>query len=301
MTSARWRRIAILLTVPTVVAAVALISQRLTAPASSAPAVQDKAEETTTASNAKKTNRLIDEKSPYLLQHAHNPVDWYPWGEEAFAKAKREDKPVFLSVGYSTCYWCHVMEKQSFEDEEVAKIMNEHFVAIKVDREERPDIDEQYMLATQLATGRGGWPNSVWLTPDRKPWMAGTYFPKPQFVRILTQLAGAWKTRRAEIEEQAGIFVAAIAEAGDPKALAPGAGGSLDEGVVARAAATFAEQFDPIYGGFGSAPKFPPHGALELLIQRAQNRSDAAAADLVPITTTLDAMWLGGMHDHIGG
>ena len=160
----------------------------------------------------RKANRLIREKSPYLLQHAYNPVDWYSWGEEAFAKAKREDKPIFLSVGYSTCYWCHVMEKSSFEDSEVAKLLNEDFVAIKVDREERPDIDEQYMLATQLVTGRGGWPNSVWLTPDRKPWMAGTYFPKPEFMSALRQLAEIWKRRRAEVNPQADSLAQAIAD-----------------------------------------------------------------------------------------
>ena len=137
----------------------------------------------------KYTNHLIHETSPYLLQHAHNPVNWYSWGPEALAKAVKEDKPIFLSVGYSTCYWCHVMERQSFETEEVAKILNEHFIAIKVDREERPDIDAQYMLATQLVIGRGGWPNSLWLTPDGRPWMAGTYFPKARFIRILRTLA----------------------------------------------------------------------------------------------------------------
>ncbi|MGH7957268.1 MAG: thioredoxin domain-containing protein, partial [Opitutaceae bacterium] len=244
------------------------------------------------------TNRLSREKSPYLLQHAHNPVEWFPWGEEAFAKAKREDKPIFLSVGYSTCYWCHVMEKQSFEDAEVAKILNEHFVAIKVDREERPDVDEQYMLATQLVTGRGGWPNSVWLTPDGKPWMAGTYFPKPQFMSVLTQLADVWKKRRGDVNKQAGSLAAAIAEAGNATALA-GARGELKPEILDRAVATLAGRFEPRYGGFGAAPKFPPHGVLRLLLRQYADKKTETL--LTPITKTLDAMWLGGLHDHIGG
>jgi len=247
----------------------------------------------------KPTNRLAREQSPYLLQHAHNPVDWFPWGEEAFAKAKREDKPVFLSVGYSTCYWCHVMEQQSFEDEEVAALMNEHFVAIKVDREERPDVDEQYMLATQLVAGRGGWPNSVWLTPAGKPWMAGTYFPKPQFVSVLTQLAEVWRTRRTEVDEQAARLATAIAAAGNATALAGGAGGELKGEIIDRAVAALLARFEPRDGGFGPAPKFPPHGALRLLLRQQGDTRDEAL--LEPITKTLDAMWLGGLHDHLGG
>ena len=162
------------------------------------------------------TNRLVDQTSPYLLQHAHNPVQWYPWSDEAFAKAKLENKPIFLSVGYSTCYWCHVMEVESFEDEEVAAVINEHFIAIKVDREERPDIDEQYMLATQLIAKRGGWPNSVWLTPDGKPWMAGTYFPKQGFIQVLLQLADVWKNRRDEVNQQADILTKATQQMSRP-------------------------------------------------------------------------------------
>jgi len=244
----------------------------------------------------KHTNHLIDESSPYLLQHAHNPVNWYPWGEEAFEKAKREDKPVFLSVGYSTCYWCHVMEKESFEDEEVAKILNEHYVSIKVDREERPDIDEQYMLATQLINQRGGWPNSVWLTPEGKPWMAGTYFPKEQFMTILNQLADVWENRRADVENQADQLSDAIAQAG---------GATVSEDVeltkdlVDQAVNRLSGRFDPSNGGFGRAPKFPPHGTLALLIRQYQDTGEESL--VTPITETLDAMWLGGMHDHIGG
>jgi len=243
------------------------------------------------------TNHLIHETSPYLLQHAHNPVNWFAWGDEAFEKAKREDKPIFLSVGYSTCYWCHVMEKESFENVEVAKILNDHFVAIKVDREERPDIDEQYMLATQLMHQRGGWPNSVWLTPEGKPWMAGTYFPKPQFISALTQLADIWQTRRVDVNRQADALAQQIALIGG--GVPAGEGGELTPQRLDRAVTGLTDRFDPRNGGFGGAPKFPPHGTLRLLLRRYQ---DTQNPDLLPpITRTLDAMWLGGMHDHVGG
>jgi len=245
----------------------------------------------------KHTNKLIHETSPYLLQHAHNPVNWYPWGEEAFEKARSEDKPVFLSVGYSTCYWCHVMEKESFENPEVAKILNDNFIAIKVDREERPDIDKQYMLATQLMTRRGGWPNSVWLTSRGKPWMAGTYFPKPQFMAALNQLAKIWKTGRADVERQADALVAAIDQIGGNTAAVQR--GELTPQLVDQAVGNLVANFDPHQGGFGGAPKFPPHGTLRLLIR--QYRDTGSQTLLEPITKTLDAMWLGGMHDHIGG
>jgi len=245
------------------------------------------------------TNHLVDETSPYLLQHAHNPVNWYPWGEAAFEKARKEDKPIFLSVGYSTCYWCHVMEKESFEDEEVAAILNEHYVAIKVDREERPDIDEQYMLATQIVTRRGGWPNSVWLTPDGRPWMAGTYFPKPQFMEILEHLARAWDQRRPEINQQADQLAAAIARASAGRVAGEEANASLGEALINEAAGELLGRYDATHAGFGSAPKFPPHGTLRLLIERYRQEEDPAR--LEPITATLDAMWLGGMHDHVGG
>ncbi|MGJ3243553.1 MAG: DUF255 domain-containing protein [Opitutales bacterium] len=240
-------------------------------------------------------NRLIDETSPYLRQHAHNPVDWYPWGDEAFAKARREDKPIFLSVGYSTCYWCHVMEKESFEDPEVARILNEHYVAIKVDREERPDVDKHYMLATQLVTGRGGWPNSVWLIPGGKPWMAGTYFPKPPFMSALNQLADAWENRRDDIERQARQLTTRMEQIGS---LPEGNAEEPSMALVRKAAEELTNRFEPEHAGFGTAPKFPPHGTLRLLMA-------LAAVDDTPlpttVTRTLDAMWLGGMHDHIGG
>jgi len=245
----------------------------------------------------KYTNHLIDETSPYLLQHAHNPVDWYPWGPEALAKAKREDKPIFLSVGYSTCYWCHVMEKESFEDEEVAAILNEHFVCIKVDREERPDIDEQYMLATQIMTGRGGWPNSVWLTPDGRPWMAGTYFPKPQFIEVLNTLNRYWENRRQELEQQADRLAGAIRQVGSGQAVETDR--PINRKLIQQSITRLTESFDEQSGGFGSAPKFPPHGGLRLLIHAYRHNQNEKV--LPAITRTLDAMWLGGMHDHVGG
>ncbi|MEO8270064.1 MAG: DUF255 domain-containing protein [Aureliella sp.] len=244
------------------------------------------------------TNLLINESSPYLLQHAHNPVNWHPWGDEAFAKAKLENKPVFLSIGYSTCYWCHVMEVESFEDPEVAAVINEHFIAIKVDREERPDIDEQYMIATQLLTQRGGWPNSVWLTPEGKPWMAGTYFPKKQFISVLNQLNEFWTTRRADIDKQADAIANAAQEINEPST-AGESNPKLTPELLHQATQYLVARFDSEQGGFHGAPKFPPHSALRLLIQQFRETSDQTL--LEPITRTLDAMWLGGIHDHIGG
>ncbi|MBA3845945.1 MAG: thioredoxin domain-containing protein, partial [Planctomycetes bacterium] len=243
-------------------------------------------------------NALIHETSPYLLQHAHNPVRWYPWGQEAFDRARREAKPVFLSVGYSTCYWCHVMEHESFEDEEVAAVLNDRFIAIKVDREERPDIDEQYMLATQLMTGRGGWPNSVWLMPDGRPWMAGTYFPKQQFIEVLRALDRAWQDQRDQVERQADQLAAAIREnAGS--AIAQPDGGAPDQALLDAALDQYRALFDRDHGGFGDAPKFPPHGALRVLLDQYRRSGDGTLLPL--ITRTLDAMRLGGIHDHLGG
>lgn len=244
------------------------------------------------------TNLLINESSPYLLQHAHNPVNWHPWGDEAFAKAKLENKPIFLSIGYSTCYWCHVMEVESFEDPEVAAVINQHFVAIKVDREERPDIDEQYMIATQLLTQHGGWPNSVWLTPEGKPWMAGTYFPKKQFISVLNQLNELWTSRRADVDKQADAIARAAKEISTPSS-ASNANLQLTPELIQQATQYLVGRFDSERGGFHGAPKFPPHSALRLLIQRFRDTTDKTL--LEPITKTLDAMWLGGIHDHIGG
>jgi len=250
------------------------------------------------AEKPKHTNKLAGETSPYLLQHAHNPVNWYPWGKEAFEKAKREDKPIFLSVGYSTCYWCHVMERESFEDEEVAKVLNEHYVAIKVDREELPDVDEQYMLATQLISGRGGWPNSVWLDTEGTPWMAGTYFPKQQFIGVLERLAQFWEEDRQVVTEQADRLAAAI------RRNASSLSGrlteeTLDRALIGPAFADMQESFDAAHGGFGSAPKFPPHGQLALLAQELRREPNKELEKLM--VTTLDSMWRGGIHDHVGG
>ena len=245
-------------------------------------------------------NRLVFERSPYLLQHADNPVDWYPWGPEALERARREDKPIFLSVGYSTCHWCHVMAHESFESDVIAQVMNEHYVCIKVDREERPDIDSIYMKATQLLSGRGGWPNSLWLTPDGRPWFAGTYFP-PQdsagrtgFPSIMTSLSEAWRTRRSEVEEQADRFAAAMKEMS-----AVGEAGQINRVLLDRAFASLKGSFDANLGGFGTAPKFPPHGSFALLFAEYEREGNPELLDMA--THTLDAMIDGGIHDLVGG
>jgi uncharacterized protein len=247
------------------------------------------------------TNRLAGESSPYLLLHQHNPVDWYPWGEEALERARREDRPIFLSVGYSTCYWCHVMERESFSDARVAAAMNRQFVNIKLDREERPDLDEIYMTATQILTGQGGWPNSLFLTPDLKPFFAGTYFPpddrhgRPGFANVLTDLADAWKERRAEVEEQAQEVAQAMSrfleDRVQPATEPPGAGSAW------RAVDSLARRFDHTWGGFGGAPKFPTPANLLLLLEMAGERQDAG--DM--LAATLDAMARGGIYDQLGG
>lgn len=242
-------------------------------------------------------NRLVHETSPYLNQHARNPVDWYPWGPEAFEKARREDKPVFLSVGYSSCHWCHVMEHESFEHPNVAALLNQYFVSIKVDREERPDVDEIYMTATQLVTGRGGWPNSVWLTPDKQPFFAGTYYRQPDFVQLLEALNQAWQEQRADIEGQAQRLAEAVRASSEPGPTAP-AKVPLDTwlGTVEN---HLQSTLDPVYGGFGRAPKFPPHGALRFLLACQELKPDETL--LQPALVTLDAMARGGLHDHAGG
>jgi uncharacterized protein YyaL (SSP411 family) len=248
-------------------------------------------------------NRLIHETSPYLLQHARNPVDWHPWGEAALARARAEDKPVFLSVGYSSCHWCHVMEHESFENPAIAEVLNRHFIPVKVDREERPDIDDLYMIVTQLMTGRGGWPNSVWLLPDGRPWYAGTYFPPEDrgrqlgFRSLLLRLAEIWTTRRTDVEQQAAQLADAIHEhaGATPQ---PGAPPALDA-VLQQALDTWTRTYDMRHGGFGTAPKFPPHSTLDLLLHRLRQQPDGALQPLV--TGTLDAMALGGIHDHVGG
>ncbi len=243
----------------------------------------------------KHTNALAGETSPYLLQHAHNPVDWHPWGPEAFAKAKAQNKPIFLSIGYSTCYWCHVMERESFEREDVAEIINEHFIAIKVDREERPEVDQQYMIATQLLTGRGGWPNSVFLTPEGQPWMAGTYFPRKQFKQVLKQLSDVWKNRHDEVLKQAAMLTKAIEQSGD----APQSNQPISQELIDQAIAVAMERFDDQYGGFGTAPKFPPHATLALLIDQYRRRPNPKMLNV--IDTTLTQMARGGIYDQLGG
>ena len=251
-------------------------------------------------------NQLAHEKSPYLLQHAHNPVDWYPWGEEAFAKAQRENKPIFLSIGYSTCHWCHVMAHESFENEEVAAIMNREFVNIKVDREERPDVDRVYMTFVQATTGGGGWPMSVWLTPDLKPFVGGTYFPpedrhgQPGFKKVLERIASAWKQDHEKIAGQGGKIVEALREA---QAVEPGTAAKIDIKILDSAYEQFSSSFDPREGGFGSAPKFPRPVTLNFLSRfYARDPSSESGKQALEMNLfTLRKMAAGGMHDHLGG
>jgi uncharacterized protein len=249
-------------------------------------------------------NRLANEKSPYLLQHANNPVDWYPWGEEAFAKARREDKPIFLSIGYATCHWCHVMERESFENEGIARLLNEYFVPIKVDREERPDVDRIYMLFVQASTGSGGWPMSVWLTPERKPFFGGTYFPpdnrfgRPGFGLVLERLAQAWKEDRARIEESGDKVIEQLKEYA-------GVGGTSGDSRLAgkdaleHAYFAFRRIFDSRLGGFGNAPKFPRPSIHNFLVRYSQETKNEEALEMVLVT--LREMAKGGMNDQIGG
>ena len=253
-------------------------------------------------------NRLASETSPYLLQHKDNPVDWFPWGDEAFAKARDENKPVFLSVGYSSCHWCHVMEHESFENHEVAGVLNKHFVSIKVDREERPDIDEAYMAAVQASSGRGGWPMSVFLTADKKPFFAGTYFPKeersgsPSFRTVLSQIVSAWTTRRADLEKAADEFARVLTEAlGKPF---PASEKQIDQAMIDGAVKAFASNFDPENGGSAGAPKFPPHTGLEFLMRYALQPGtpeDAREISVGMSMLTLERMCMGGIRDHVGG
>ncbi|HAH99597.1 MAG TPA: hypothetical protein DCO70_09675, partial [Verrucomicrobiales bacterium] len=250
----------------------------------------------------KHTNRLANEASPYLHQHQHNPVDWYPWGEEAFSKARDEQKPILLSIGYSTCHWCHVMERESFEDEATARVMNEHFVNIKLDREERPDVDKIYMTFVQATTGGGGWPLNVWLTPDLKPFFGGTYFPpeakfgKPSFTDVLKQIADAWKNQKAEILNSANDISQRI---GESIALKAKADIQLDPAWLDKAVSQFKTQYDPRFGGFGNAPKFPRPSLPLMLLRHAHRTGDQDAINMV--LHTCDQMAAGGMYDQIGG
>lgn len=244
-------------------------------------------------------NRLIREKSPYLLQHAHNPVDWYPWGPEAFAKAASEDKPIFLSIGYSTCHWCHVMEHECFEDTTVARLMNEAFVSIKVDREERPDIDNIYMTVCQMMTHGGGWPLTIIMTPDKKPFFAGTYIPKESrfqrmgMVDLIPRVSEAWKTQRSELLASAARVISALSAAtGNQPGASPG------ERSLQAAYSQMVGRFDETYGGFGTAPKFPTPHNLTLLLRIWKRTGDPQA--LAMVEKTLSGMRLGGMYDHAG-
>jgi hypothetical protein len=247
-------------------------------------------------------NRLINEKSPYLLQHAFNPVDWHPWGEEAFAKARQENKPIFLSIGYSTCHWCHVMERESFENPDIAKIMNEHFVCIKVDREERPDVDKVYMAAVQAMTGSGGWPMSVWLTPNLQPFFAGTYFPpdsrygRPGFPDLLQRLHTAWMEQREQVLQSGEQIIKALQEHTSVAAAPDSA--LLFTPILRTAYSQFYSSFDERLGGFGNAPKFPRPVAFNFLLRHYARQNEKGALEMT--LATLQKMWAGGMYDHLG-
>lgn len=254
------------------------------------------------AGSPKPTNRLAREKSPYLLQHARNPVDWFAWNDEAFEKARTENKPVFLSIGYSTCHWCHVMERESFEDERIAEYLNAHFVSIKVDREERPDVDKIYMMFVQATTGGGGWPMSVFLTPDLKPFFGGTYFPpdnrygRPGFLQVLEHVAGLWRKREKDIAASADEIQQQLQTAS--KTSSPGNLITTDA-ALKKAAELFKQSYDPKNGGFGGAPKFPQPSMPQLLLRCAKRFHDDDAAQMV--LHTCERMAAGGIHDQLGG
>ena len=246
-------------------------------------------------------NRLADETSPYLLQHRDNPVDWYPWGPEALERARAEDRPILLSVGYSACHWCHVMEHESFEDPATAALMNEHYVNIKVDREERPDIDSIYMSAVQQMTGHGGWPMTVFITPGGAPFYGGTYYPPeprygmPSFRQILLAVAEAWRERRADVDQSAEHMAEALRQSGELRAPA----GTLDPSILDRAFRSLASRFDSAWGGMAGAPKFPQPLTLEFLLRTWKRTGSADAMRFVDVT--LRRMAAGGMYDHVGG
>ncbi len=252
------------------------------------------------ASLNKNSNRLVNEKSPYLLQHAHNPVDWFPWSEEAFEKAKRENKPIFLSIGYSTCHWCHVMEHESFEDIETAELMNKVFVSIKVDREERPDIDNIYMTVCQMMTGSGGWPLSIVMTPDKKPFFSGTYFPKESrygrvgFKELINNINEAWINKRSEIESSADELTNYLQKINSSSEVAI----KLNPDIFNIAYNNFETRFDPVNGGFGSSPKFPSPHNLMFLLRYWKRSGDNKALEMV--TKTLMEMRKGGIFDQVG-
>ncbi len=247
------------------------------------------------------TNRLINESSPYLRQHAHNPVDWFPWGDEALARAKAENKPILLSIGYSACHWCHVMERESFEDESTAALMNEHFVSIKVDREERPDVDHIYMSAVQILTGRGGWPMTMFLTPDGLPFYGGTYFPPqdrhglPAFKRVLLGVAQAYRDRPDEVMKTVGQIMNGMQRSEQ----APVSSDGLDDRIVLQAATKLSRSYDDVHGGLGQAPKFPNESAFELFLRAHQATGDTRFLEMT--LHTLRKMACGGIYDQLGG
>ena len=251
------------------------------------------------AKDSKHQNRLANSQSPYLLQHASNPVDWYPWGDEAFEKAKKENKPIFLSIGYSTCHWCHVMEHESFEDSTVAAQMNKYFVSVKVDREEMPEVDHLYMSVCQAMTGRGGWPLTIVMTPDKDPFFAGTYFPKqgrgkrPGMLQLIPSLANAWSTKQGEITKTIDRVQSYLTEVNTSSQ-----GDEWDETMIRDAFSQYASRFDPDYGGFGKAPKFPSPHNLIFLLRYSKLFGDATGKTMVE--KTLHQMRLGGVFDHIG-
>ena len=250
----------------------------------------------------KHTNRLIHETSPYLLQHAHNPVDWYPWGEEALTRAKQEQKPILLSIGYSACHWCHVMERESFENEEIAAVMNELFINIKVDREERPDLDEIYMNAVQIMTRQGGWPMTVFLTPDLKPFYGGTYYPptdrygRPGFPKVMHAVAEAFSDQNTQVLQQADQITAHLTQMSN---VVDPSHHELTEELMTNAFQNYRSQFDSHHGGFGNAPKFPPSMGLPFLLRYWHHSRNANALEMVELT--LEKMARGGMYDQLGG
>ena len=281
----------------------ALVARMAAALRARGPGYQARTEHRTPDGRPRYTNRLILEASPYLLQHAHNPVDWYAWGDEAFERARREGKPVLLSVGYATCHWCHVMEHESFENDQIAQLLNERYVAIKVDREERPDVDGVYMAAVEALTGSGGWPMTVWLTPDREPFYGGTYFPprgggrtgRPGFAAVLAQLADLYHDDPARVAGQTAELVQHVRRAVQP----PAGGATVASAPLDAGARQLLADHDPDWGGFGGAPKFPRSVALELLLRHWRRTGEEPA--LAAVETTLDRMARGGICDQVGG
>ncbi|XP_075509390.1 uncharacterized protein LOC142545861 [Primulina tabacum] len=272
----------------------------------------DKSSETTSSETHKHRNRLALEHSPYLLQHAHNPVDWYPWSEEAFSVARRRDVPIFLSIGYSTCHWCHVMEVESFENEDVAKLLNDWFVSIKVDREERPDVDKVYMTYVQALYGGGGWPLSVFLSPDLKPLMGGTYFPpddkygRPGFKTVLRKVKEAWDSKKDELVQSGTFAIEQLSEALTATTRSEKLAEGLREIALQKCAEQLSDNYDPKFGGFGSAPKFPRPVEIQLMLYhskkfRENGMSGESKGSLPMVLSTLQSMARGGIHDHVGG